>query len=303
MRELTDFEMANIWGGSGGGGSAPAPDPALEAAETQNAAISQQEWNLYKKQILPQEMAEQKQQDAVADQQATADTQLAQQQYALSQQEDQQYQNVYVPAQDQMATEAANYNTQGNFEQQAQLAMGDTTSAFNQAKQAQGMQMQSYGVDPTSGAYQGQMAAQNTNEAAAEASAATRARQAATQMGWNMQSQVVGQGDTAANLENATTASASNTGSAATSQAGVAAANTAQTQNTLSQAGGTAISGMSAAGSEGEAQYNTGVNAWSAQQQANAEDSAGVGKAIGAIGAASSTSVIGTALTSLIGFM
>jgi hypothetical protein len=290
LKELSEIQMASIWGrGSGGGKSTtPAADPAIGAAETQMANLDSQEWNTYKNTVMPQEEQEAAAQEAQTQQVDSADianmnanTKLANSQYA-------QYNNVYVPMQDQMATEAANYNTQGNFEQQAQLAEGDTQSAFDSAKQQQAMTQESYGGNPTSGAAMGAESAMNTQEAAAKASAATRARQAALQMGWSMEGQAIGQGNT--DLSQGLTASGTSTnqGTAANASSTTGLAGTESVGSSNTSANSAALAGESAIGSLGEQTYSTGVNAWNDEQQANNQSSAGIGSALGGLFAGSS---------------
>lgn len=88
------------------------------------------------------------------------------------------------PLLSQLQQGALNYNTAGNTERMAGLALGDVHSQFGAQRQAELQKMQSYGIDPTSGRYIGQDTATGNNEAAAGAAAASRARDAAIQLGW-----------------------------------------------------------------------------------------------------------------------
>lgn len=87
----------------------------------------------------------------------------------------------------QIIQQALEYNTAGNVERQAGLAMGDTRTQFDSQRAAELQKLQSYGIDPTSGRYQGMDTASRNNEAATSAAAATRARDAAVALGWQKQ--------------------------------------------------------------------------------------------------------------------
>ncbi|MFZ6731994.1 hypothetical protein ACO0LG_08755 [Undibacterium sp. Ji42W] len=82
---------------------------------------------------------------------------------------------------------ALDYNEAGGIERQAGLALGDVHSQFDTQRNAEAQKMQSYGIDPTSGRFLGQQNASRVDEAAQAASAATRARDAAVQIGWQRQ--------------------------------------------------------------------------------------------------------------------
>lgn len=87
----------------------------------------------------------------------------------------------------QIIQQAMEYNTAGNTERQAGLALGDTHTQYDAQRNAELQKMQSYGIDPTSGRYAGADTASRNSEAATGAAAATRARDAAVALGWQKQ--------------------------------------------------------------------------------------------------------------------
>jgi hypothetical protein len=158
-----------------------------------------------------QNLYSQAQQYAALQQQYAQQSQAAQQQYqtqaagyqstaagqnATGQQYTDAYNSTFLPAMQSMMNEAQNYDSDANVQQQAQLAIGDVNDSYNAANQSTMRSMQAAGVNPSSGAYQGMWNANQINQAAAQAAAATRTRSAAQQLGWNMQTQAAQLGQT-----------------------------------------------------------------------------------------------------------
>lgn len=284
MRELTDYEMANIWGGSGGGGSAaPAPDPNVGLAEVANANLSKEEFNTYMNQVFPMEQKQAQSQEQIATQQEGLQAQQQQQNIDLANQYQTRMQNTFYPIQDQVVSEANNYNTNGNFEQQAALAGGDITNQYANAKQAQAIQQEQYGINPSSGAFQGQQQKMDVQQGADTAAAMTRARNAAVQLGWAKQMDAIGVGQGLPGNQATSSSLATNQGNSVLSAGQSGIAGTQALGQGMAQGYGTAMNGNASVGQMGNQQYATQVNAWNAQQQADAQSSAGVGSALGAV--------------------
>jgi len=269
-----------------GGSSAPPPDPAIGQAEKEMADLQQQEYSDYKNIYMPQQQAQVQQQMDLAKRQEAQYEQTQQQMDTQSADYYNEYKNTYEPLMNNMVSQASNYDTQANYEQQAQLAIGDVNDTTNAQRKAQAMQMESVGVDPTSGAYQSMWNASGINQAAQQAAAATRARVAAQQLGWNMEDQAAAMGQ---NLPGNSTNSASvglNAGNATvqTGQQQVSNSNLNTTTNNSAMQG--MASTQQGIGQLGNASYQTQVNAWNAQQQADAQSSSGLGSMVGALGGA-----------------
>jgi hypothetical protein len=270
--------------GKGGGSSAPAPDPAIGQAELEEANVEQQEEGYMENTYMPEQQAAENQANAIDAQEAGVYEQTAAQQNAQSAAYYNQYENTYAPLMNNMVSQAANYDSDGNFQQQAQLAIGDVNNTMNAQNQAQAMQMQSVGVDPTSGAYQSMWNANGINQAAQQAAAGTRARTAAQQLGWNMEDQAAAMGQSlpgdsaqASSVANQATGGASSTANSTVSNANQSQATTTNSQSSM----GNLEQGI---GQMGNAQYQTQVNAWNDQQQAQASSDAGIGSIVGAVG-------------------
>jgi hypothetical protein len=197
-----------------------------------------------------------------------------------------EYQEKGAPLREKLYAEALTAGGAEDKEKQAALAMGDVKSQFGIQAEQTARQMKSYGIDPTSGKFQGQARTAGIMEAATSAAAATKARDAATQLGWAKKM------DAAALAQGQFGNQASSTGLAL--QAGGQALGAGQTTignygalgSSMNQANAGAMQGWGQVGSLGVQKYNADVNAYNAQQQASATSSAGLGSAIGTLGAA-----------------
>jgi hypothetical protein len=273
--------------GKGGGSAPPPPDPAIGQAEKEMADTQAQALQQYSSVWEPQQLAQMQQANQISQAAEKQYETTAQQQNAISQNYYDEYKNTYEPLMNQMVDEAKNYSTEGNYQQQAQMAIGNVDQTMDAQQKAQAMQMQSVGVDPTSGAFQGMWNANGINAAAQKAAAGTQARFAAQQLGWQMQDQAaaMGQGLPGAQAQAASVGTAATGGSVAAANSGVA--NTNQSASTGSSAFGTAGQIQQGMGQLGNGAYQTQVNAWNAQQQQEAQSAAGIGSLVGtAAGAA-----------------
>jgi hypothetical protein len=192
----------------------------------------------------------------------------------------------FYPLQDKMIDQANEYNTEGNFESQASRALGDSNTATENARKMNAMQMEAYGINPASGAYANSNNAANVMGAANAATAATRAYSAAKELGWNMNAAAAGLGANLPGQINATTGVALGAGNSGLQAGQTGIGNAMTLGNSYSQGAGTVGGIYNNSGQLGASSYNTQVQAWAAQQQANAQSSAGFGAALGAIGGA-----------------
>lgn len=285
--------------------SAPAIDPSVGIAMEKQAAIAQQQQDWYENEMYPwlKEQTEKQNEYAEYDRlQAQKNYEfwqnLAQQQTdkanAMQDEFYNRWKENYLPIENSLLADAKNYNTSAEAERQAALAIGDAQTAYSAQKQALGQQLQAYGVNPTSGVYQAQNRAMDVNQAAVRAAAANQARQAATELGWNKKLQVAGLGQQY--IGNAM--SAGGLGTSAGGTFGGLASNSLQQSSGFGQLGTANISNLANVGLQsyqalGNAWGNYGnmgmnvsnynMNAWNAQQQANAQASAGIGSAIGSV--------------------
>lgn len=147
---------------------APAPDPQIGAASLDQIHLAQQEYNDQKAltdQYAPL-FAQEVQAGTTAQQQETSE---AGDTYA-------NYKQYFQPVQDQFATDAASYASDGRKEQAAQTASGQVSTAYDAARAQQQDQLQAGGVQAGSGKALALNNALNLSEAVAKAGAANTAR-------------------------------------------------------------------------------------------------------------------------------
>ena len=148
--------------------SAPAPDPLIGQASKEQIDLANREYD---------------DQKALVDQYSPMFQQ--QMQMSLQQQQDgqshassiwDQYQQHFQPLETQLASTAADYNTDGRREQAAQEAAAGVGDQFNNAKQAQTESLAAAGVQPGSGKALALSNDLNIQEARAKAGASSAAR-------------------------------------------------------------------------------------------------------------------------------
>ena len=326
----------------GSAGAPPAVNPELAQAGTQlgqNAADSLQ---TFKTQIMPGETAAANQAITAGDaagaktaadarriqlaqsvlaqstQQRTTDAVNAQNQIGGLQAQTAQGFNAAasggIPVAQEMNQQALNFNSDAYQQSQAAAAMGDQNTMFANSQRAQQMQQQAAGINPTSGAFAGQANAAQTMEAANTAAAGTRARQAAQQMGWNLNSSALsadvglagagtGAAQSASNAYSAgqnanvlgnQTASginqaalgASSVGFNTTLATGQNAANMYGSMgNTVSQAYGGANSALGAEAGAGAQAGNLAMQGYQSQVQQGEANAQGTGAMVGTVAA------------------
>ena len=277
---------ATLEGGKGGGGAAPAPDPNIGLAQLKLAEISEEYLQSWKSEVWPAMKEATLKQEVRADEQFALDKDMQLKQIQAADIAMKEYQEKGTPIRERLYTEALAAGGEVDQQKQAALAMGDVRSQFGIQADQTARQMKSYGIDPTSGKFQNQARTAGIMEAATSAAAATKARDAALQLGWAKRM------DAAGLAQGQFGNQASSTGLALT--AGQQALNAGQTTignygalgSSMNQANMGAMQGWGQVGQLGVQKYNADVNAYSARQQANAGASAGFGSALGAIGAA-----------------
>lgn len=357
---LQPLKLSFDLGGGGGGSSDSAGSEASAAATKQLAGISQEQWDWYKNNYLPAATQAANNSDATANQtQNYYDNQYIPQaeqiqQGLVSQSQNSQASNngiaygqknlsdtdaaqasnmynesgilnsannnIYVGTLGEMKAQADQTGGVADQEWQAMLARGDVDQQFGNANQSLVAKMQQAGIGGNSGqmlAVQSQSAA---TQAAADAAAMTKARDAAKQLGWTYKSQVANQASNLGTLAQGASAAGTAASGASSSAAGTAssASNSAVAnatapltglgtvaagyQGAQSAAGiplaneGAVASGInggasSAAGAAGSAGNIAGQQAAAAAQQSQANAS-GTGSLIGALGGIATAAIL-----------
>ena len=272
---------ATLEGGKGGGSSAPAPDPNIGIAQRELSALSKQEYEDFKNLVWPKMLEQTERQQANADEQTRISTETQARQNQIAEEQYKKYKETYQPLQEQLVQEAKDYNTEENQNRLATQAMGDVKSQFGLKAESDKRQMASYGIDPTSGKYQGQMNQNSILEAATGAAAATKARDAAVQLGWAKKMDAAGMSAGQFGNQSTATTLGLNAGNSAIGAGTAGIGATSALGAGLNSGYSGAMQGWNQVGTLGVQKYQGDISAYNAQQAANAQASAGWGGALG----------------------
>jgi len=272
-----------LYGGKGGGGSAPAPDPNIGKAAMENVELGK-EWLGFAKDQFAQGNVRQ----ATTDELNTKviNQQLATQDQAntWAQQDRARTLNTFQPLEDSFAQTAKDYATPAKQEDAAATAKADVLASSNIARQTNQRQMAAMGVSPDSGRFAGIDRTQDTNTALAAAGAQNNARQVVRDKGLALTADAVNMGKGLASSTAAAYGIGTNAGNSAVGNNASGNANFYANQAGMNQGFSGNIGANSSAGSMLNQLYGNQLSAWNAQQQANATSSAGLGNLIGTVG-------------------
>jgi hypothetical protein len=265
------------------GGGAPSPDPNIGIAQREMSKLAKEQYEYFKFNIWPAMQKESERQTEMGIKVQEQQLKTGEKQLSLAEQYEQRMKSKFYPLQDQLLQEARQYSAEGEQQRQAALAVGDVRDQFANARNQTAMQLASYGINPTSGRFAGMQNANQVMEAATGAAAATKARSAAEQLGWAKRMDVQGLGQGLAGNQASSVGLGLNAGTS-----GLAAGNTGLNAygalgQSVNQGIGGAMQGWQGVGNLGVQSYNTQVNAWGQQQQANAANNAAMGSTIGSL--------------------
>jgi len=270
----------NICFGKGGGGSAPTPDPAIGQAAMKNAEVGEQ-WLGFAREQFTEGNARLEVMDNLTQQviQQQLDTQNQANQWA---QEDRaRTKTVFQPLEDEFIATAKSYGSQENQDRAAAEASADMQKAADTQRGVNQRSMASMGISPNSGRFAGVSRADTTNAALATAGASNAARTQVRDKGLALKADAINMGR---NLPSTTAAAYGiglNAGNSAIGNQGAANNDFYKNTGVMGQGFGGAMQGYNNQGSILNNLYGSQVNAWAAQQQANATSAAGIGQLVG----------------------
>lgn len=268
--------------GSKGGSAAPVADPAVGQAALENIALGK-EWLAFAKEQYEVGNTRQEKTDALTEQ--VINQQLATQDQANAWAKEDRARNdtVFKPLQDQMIDEANAYGTPEKEDQAAAEARADVTTAIANQKQSTSRQMAAMGINPNSGRSEALSRSTDLAGAVATAGAENSARQGIRDRALALKGQVSGFGTGLTGQAINAAGLGINAGNSAL--AGNAGANQQWMNNNSVMTNG--FSGNIGANQSGAGilnnVYNTKVQAWQSENQANAASGAATGSAIGGI--------------------
>lgn len=265
-----------------GGGSAPSPDPAIGQAALKEAQLGEA-W-----------LAESQKQFAVANERQAAQDKIAnevtQQQLGASKQAQEwatadrdRYKNVYKPMQDDFIDTAKNWDSEARQQTVADEAKADVLTNAAQQRMSTQRSQAAMGVSPTSGRFAGINAAQDASTALSAAGAQNTARNQVRKEGVALRSDAINMGSGLA-VNPATSLGLGV--SAGSSAMGTTSGNNAQSAGNgqiLNSGYQGAMNGYGQQASILNQQYGNTLNAWNAQQSANASATGGMMSGVGSV--------------------
>lgn len=281
---------------SGGGSSAPAPDPAIGQAALKQAQTGQDMLDFFRQSYndsLPRQDATDALARRVTEQQLTAGDQqmgIAQQQQQWAAEDRARTVGTFRPLEDAYITDASNWDSPARQEQVAAAASSAVRQQGDLARDQTLRGLTAAGVNPASGRFAGIERSSNLATGLAAAGAGNLARDQVRTQGVAMRESAINLGrGLAATAAQSTSAGLQGLGGAAQT-GGMALNNQLAAAKQANANTGLMAQGFQGAmaGYQGQAQglnglYNSQVNAWSAGQQAGAQQTAGIGSAIGSI--------------------
>jgi len=266
--------------GKGSDDPAPQPDPNIARAAAKQALLGNQ-WLTFAKDAFATAEGRQATIDTTA--QTVADNALAAQTTSMENAatDRARYENTFVPLQDQIIQEAQNVDSQDAQAQAAAKAGADAQTAIAGERAASERALTSMGVNPNSGRFAGQRRAQDLGAALGTVGAKNDAREALRDKGFAMRMSAAGLGANLPSQSMAGTQLGLGAGQAAGSVLNAANQQFLSSTAIPMQGYSGAMQGYAGQASTLGNLYNSQLNAWSAQQQADAAESAGLFGAIG----------------------
>lgn len=252
-----------------GGGTAPAPDPAIGQAQKQLADLSTEQWNTFKTDIYPTLLKQQEKADKRADEIWAQDKEISSFNLEQAKKSTERYEKTAIPAMEKLKADADLYNTAGYQEQLAGQAVGDIAAAEEVARQTGIQRDRSYGIDPTSGRSGLGFNANNVTAALAKAQAGTQTREAAKALGLQKQANVYSMAAGLPMQSLQQSGAAVNAGGAglAAGESGINA--TMKASGASNAASGTAMQGWGQAGNLGVNKYQADISRYNSESANN----------------------------------
>lgn len=265
-----------------GGGSAPDPDPNIGIAALKNAEIGKEALDWYKG-IYAQDAPYREELRALSNELTQSQVAAANQNQNIANDYYDYMNKTYRPIEESLAKDATTYSSAAEQEKQAAAAAADIASASANQRAQMNRAMAASGVNPNSGRFASLQNDASILESATRAGAMTKARDNADQLGWakRMDAASLGKG-LASNQVNSQNI-ALNAGNSAINTAQVPGKTAAQYAGMVGTGYGQAMQGYANMGNILNNQYQTQVNAWGMEQQANSAESAGMMGGIGSI--------------------
>ena len=263
--------------------SAPAPDPQIGEAARENVELGR-DWLSFAKDQFAEGNRRQEATDALNTRVIQQQLQTQDEANAWAREDRNRTKQTFQPVEDAFIKTAQEFDTPAKQAEAAAQARADVLANAAVQDQANTRQMMAMGVRPDSGRFAGINRATDMNTALAAAGAQNNARQIVRDKGLALKADAINMGKGLASSTAAAYGIGNNSGNSAVANNASGNANFFQNQGVMSQGFNGAIGANNSAGSMLNNLYGNQLQAWSAQQQANATSSAGLGSMIGTIG-------------------
>lgn len=264
--------------------SAPAPDPAIGVAAQANAEVGR-EALAFNKQVYEDNKPRQALTDEYSIKAADASLASMDSSTALAKDYADYMKGTFRPVEGAIVDEAMK-DTTGEQEQAATDAGAGVDQQFDAQRANTARGMASLGINPNSGKWATVNQQSGDAQAAAKSDAMNKARLATKQISWAKKMDAAGMGRNLPSSQATSAGMALTAGNSATNNVGAGSAAANASAGVMNQGFGTAVNANNSAGNLYLGQYDSQMKGWSAQQQASATSSAGMGQAAGMIGAA-----------------
>lgn len=268
------------FGSKGGGGSAPAADPRIGQAAMANVELGK-DWLTFAREQFEDGNIRQDATDKLNTRVIEQQLQSQDEANTWGREDRTRTKEVFQPLEDSFVKTAEEFDTPEKRAEAAAQAKADVQANAAVQQQSQQRQMASMGISPTSGRFAGITRANDTNTALAAAGAQNTARNMIRDKGLALKADAINMGKGLASSTAAAYGIGTNAGNSAVANNASGNANFYQNGNVMAQGFSGAIGANNSAGSMLNQLYGNQLNAWSAQQQANATSSAGLASGLG----------------------
>lgn len=260
----------------------PSPDPNIGKAALLSAEVGQQ-WLGFAKDAFKVSTDRQKELDALSREVTDLQMGVARDQATWSREDRQRYEKTFKPLEDKFLKEAATYDTPEKQAEAAATAKADVMGAAADREAAASRQAMGLGIDPRSGRYAGIDRAGDMATQLQSAGSQNAARQQVRDRGLALRADAVNLGRGLPAQAAQAAGLGVNAGSQAAGVKGAANGQYIASTGIVNAGYGGAQQGYAQQGSLLNQQYGNQINAWQAQQQASAANSAGIGSALGGL--------------------
>jgi hypothetical protein len=269
----------------GGGGSAPAPDPAIGEAAAANAELGREALDFAKLQYEEGKPANDAM-NAMIEQVVQQQLRIGDKQEAQSDDYINYMKTTFRPIEESLASEAMSFDTEGKRAELAGKAAADVEQAAAVSDQSVRRDAARYGINPADAAFGDQMSGSGLNKTIMKVGAMNTARTQARAEGRALKFDAAGLGRGLPGAGSTAAQVAMQGGSNAVGSAATGAANTRAAAGGIQQGFSTAIGGNTAAGNLYGNVFDGNMQGYQAQQQARAGTAQDAGTAVGLIAAA-----------------